>query len=54
MAGRVDPDARDRCCPGSVKLTCLGTRGYIEPRTERHHMHSSMMVSYYNTDLGCP
>jgi hypothetical protein len=29
-----------------VKLTFLGTRGYIEARTERHGMHSSMQVAY--------
>jgi phosphoribosyl 1,2-cyclic phosphodiesterase len=34
-----------------MKLTFLGTRGYIEPRTERHHMHSSLRVSYYHTDV---
>lgn len=32
-----------------MKLTFLGTRGYIEPRTERHGMHSSMAISYYDT-----
>ncbi|MEJ2212094.1 MAG: MBL fold metallo-hydrolase [Anaerolineae bacterium] len=34
-----------------MKLTFLGTRGYIDPRTERHGMHSSMAVSYYDTRL---
>jgi phosphoribosyl 1,2-cyclic phosphodiesterase len=34
-----------------MKLTFLGTRGYIDPRTERHKMHSSMAVSYYDTRL---
>jgi phosphoribosyl 1,2-cyclic phosphodiesterase len=29
-----------------MKLTFLGTRGYIEPRSERHAMHSSLAVSY--------
>lgn len=29
-----------------MKLTFLGTRGEIEARTERHRMHSSLMVSY--------
>jgi phosphoribosyl 1,2-cyclic phosphodiesterase len=28
-----------------MKLTFLGTRGYIKTRTERHHMHASMLVS---------
>lgn len=30
-----------------MKLTFLGTRGNIEARTRRHHMHSSLLVSYY-------
>jgi hypothetical protein len=34
-----------------MKLTFLGTRGYIEPQTVRHHMHSSLMISYYGTDV---
>lgn len=34
-----------------MKLTFLGTRGYIDPRTERHCMHSSLQVSYYDTRL---
>src|SRR5438067_2064128 len=29
-----------------MKLTFLGTRGEIEARTRRHHMHSSRLVSY--------
>lgn len=29
-----------------MKLTFPGTRGYIEPRSERHAMHSSMVVAY--------
>jgi phosphoribosyl 1,2-cyclic phosphodiesterase len=29
-----------------VKLTFLGTRGYIEGRTERHFRHTSLEVSY--------
>jgi ribonuclease BN (tRNA processing enzyme) len=29
-----------------MKLTFLGTKGYIEPRNERHAMHSSLAVSY--------
>src|SRR5207249_3094591 len=29
-----------------VKLTFLGTRGEIEARTRRHHMHTSLLVSY--------
>ena len=34
-----------------MKLTFLGTRGYIDPRTDLHKMHSSMAVSYYDTRL---
>ena len=30
-----------------MKLTFLGTRGYIDARSERHRMHSSLLVSYY-------
>lgn len=30
-----------------MKITFLGTRGYIEARTRRHHMHSALMISYY-------
>jgi phosphoribosyl 1,2-cyclic phosphodiesterase len=29
-----------------MKLTFLGTRGYIEPSTRRHRMHTSLMVGY--------
>lgn len=34
-----------------MKLTFLGTRGYIEARTRRHRMHTSLMVSYRRTDV---
>lgn len=30
-----------------MKLTFLGTRGNIEPRSERHDMHSALLVEYY-------
>ena len=30
-----------------MKLTFLGTRGNIEPRSERHNMHSALLVEYY-------
>jgi ribonuclease BN (tRNA processing enzyme) len=30
-----------------MKLTFLGTRGNIDVRNRRHHMHTSMMVTYY-------
>lgn len=29
-----------------MKLTFLGTRGYIEPRTRRHRMHAALRVAY--------
>ncbi len=29
-----------------MKLTFLGTRGYIEARTRRHYRHASLLVSY--------
>lgn len=29
-----------------MKLTFLGTRGYIDPKNRRHRMHSSLLVSY--------
>ena len=34
-----------------LKLTFLGTRGNIEPRTERHRMHTSLLVGYYDTEV---
>lgn len=34
-----------------MKLTFLGTRGYIKVRTPRHYMHSSLMVSYGGKDV---
>jgi ribonuclease BN (tRNA processing enzyme) len=34
-----------------MKLTFLGTRGYIKARTPRHHMHSSLLVSYRGKDI---
>lgn len=34
-----------------MKLKFLGTRGNIEARTRRHHMHSSMIVSYYGKEV---
>ncbi len=34
-----------------MKLTFLGTRGYIKARTDRHRMHSSLMVSYRKSDI---
>ncbi len=34
-----------------MKLTFLGTRGYIKARTERHYMHSSLMLTYRGKDI---
>jgi phosphoribosyl 1,2-cyclic phosphodiesterase len=34
-----------------MKLEFLGTRGYIEARSDAHRMHSSLMVSYYGKDV---
>lgn len=34
-----------------MKLVFLGTRGNIDARTDDHHKHSSMKVSYYDTDI---
>ncbi|GAB4354777.1 MAG: MBL fold metallo-hydrolase [Candidatus Abyssubacteria bacterium] len=34
-----------------MKLTFLGTRGYIDARTPKHYMHTSTMVSYHDTDV---
>ena len=34
-----------------MKFTFLGTRGYIDPRPERHHMHASCKVTYRKTTL---
>lgn len=29
-----------------MRLTFLGTRGYIEARSDRHHRHSSLLITY--------
>ena len=34
-----------------MKLTFLGTRGYIKPRTERHYMMASLLVSYRHSRI---
>ena len=34
-----------------MKLTFLGTRGYIEARTGRHRMHTALLVSYYGRQV---
>jgi phosphoribosyl 1,2-cyclic phosphodiesterase len=40
-----------KCIINPMKLTFLGTRGYIKSRTRRHHMHSSLLVEYKNTTI---
>ncbi|WP_119062353.1 MBL fold metallo-hydrolase [Dichotomicrobium thermohalophilum] len=34
-----------------MKLTFLGTRGYIEAANRRHRRHSALLVTYYDTDV---
>src|SRR6266516_4120854 len=34
-----------------MKLLFLGTRGEIDPRTRRHRMHTSLLVSYRNAHV---
>lgn len=34
-----------------MKITFIGTRGYIEERSRRHCYHSALLVSYYDTDV---
>jgi ribonuclease BN (tRNA processing enzyme) len=34
-----------------MKLTFLGTRGYIDPSTERHARHSALAVSYLGKEV---
>jgi phosphoribosyl 1,2-cyclic phosphodiesterase len=34
-----------------MKLNFLGTRGYIETRTERHRMHSALLLGYKGRQL---
>jgi phosphoribosyl 1,2-cyclic phosphodiesterase len=34
-----------------MKLTFLGTRGYIKPATRRHRRHSALLVEYYGRRL---
>jgi len=34
-----------------MKLIFLGTRGNIEARTDKHHNHSGVKVSYYDTEI---
>ena len=46
---KLPPSARGRCTV--VKLTFLGTRGEIKARTSRHHMHTSLRVSYRGSEV---
>lgn len=32
-----------------MKLTFLGTRGYIEAKSRRHRRHSALLIEYYHT-----
>jgi phosphoribosyl 1,2-cyclic phosphodiesterase len=41
LVGDVHPT--EQC---TMKLTFLGTRGYIEPKSRRHRMHTSLLVAY--------
>lgn len=34
-----------------MKITFLGTRGYIESRNDSHHHHAATMISYYGRDV---
>lgn len=34
-----------------MKITFLGTRGYIDPRSEEHYRHTSTMISYYGREV---
>lgn len=34
-----------------MKITFLGTRGYIDPRSDDHYRHTSTMISYYGRDV---
>lgn len=34
-----------------MKLTFLGTRGYIKARTGRHYRHSALLVTYYRGSI---
>jgi hypothetical protein len=51
--GRVSrkTESRQGVSKPTVKLTFLGTRGYIEERSRRHRYHSALLVSYYDTDV---
>jgi len=34
-----------------MKLTFLGTRGYIEPKNRRHRMHTALLVAYRGKEV---
>lgn len=34
-----------------MKITFLGTRGYIDARTRRHYRHASTLITYRNTQV---
>lgn len=46
MRWAIDQPGPDAGIGGPLRLTFLGTRGYIKGRTERHNMHSSLLVEF--------
>lgn len=47
LGGRARPArALEAVHAGGMKLVFLGTRGYIEPVSRRHRMHTSTLVAY--------
>lgn len=34
-----------------MKITFLGTRGYIDARTKKHYRHTATLISYKNTQV---
>lgn len=47
LSPRTGTFAAPVAAPDTMKLTFLGTRGYIDAKTDRHRRHSSMLVEYY-------
>jgi len=48
---RNKKDGRDNEVDNKMKLSFLGTRGYIDSRSRNHSMHSSCRVSYKNKSV---
>jgi phosphoribosyl 1,2-cyclic phosphodiesterase len=42
----IRPDISRKALESRMKVTFLGTRGYIKPESSRHRMHTSTMVAY--------